>query len=140
MTTDRGKTMTRKAMTRDQKRSKTGRHHNGRWISKKARLAIYLRDDLQCIYCLRKLNDAHPADITLDHVIPRSSFSGCVRDPKNLVTSCRSCNCKKGDLPVNRFAGPETRAHIKRNTSRSMAKYTRLAGAILDDTTGLDSD
>jgi 5-methylcytosine-specific restriction endonuclease McrA len=132
--------MTRKAMTRDQKRSKTGRHHNGRWISKKTRLAIYLRDDLQCIYCLRKLNDAHPADITLDHVIPRSSFSGCVRDPRNLVTCCRNCNARKSDLPLNRFAGPETISHVRRNCKRSMFKYNRLAGAILTDQVSPESD
>jgi hypothetical protein len=29
---------------------------------------------------------------------------------------------------------------IRRNTARSMTRYTRLAGAILDDTTGGDLD
>lgn len=130
--------MTRKAMTKAQKRSKTGRHHNGRWITRKARLALYLRDGFTCLYCLKDMHGAHPTDISLDHVVPRSTMTCTAQDPRNLVTCCRSCNCQKGDKPLNRFAGPETRQHIRRNCNRSMTRYTRLAGAILDDTAGSD--
>jgi hypothetical protein len=35
------------------------------------------------------------------------------------------------DTPLSRFAGPETRAHIRRNTRRSIKRYRTLAKAII---------
>lgn len=124
---------------------KTSKPHNGRTgkratesrraykgvcIRSDLRLAIYLRDRLTCIYCLADLHGAHPTDITLDHV-----SAGGTNEPANLVTACRACNCSRQDKPLNRFAGPETRAHIRRNTARAIGQYRRLARAIIAGTT-----
>jgi 5-methylcytosine-specific restriction endonuclease McrA len=49
-----------------------GRRLNGRgskWITKKRRLAIYLRDRFACQYCGQDLHDATPRQVTLDHLV-----------------------------------------------------------------------
>lgn len=102
---------------------------SGQWIRTDKRLAIYLRDRFTCLYCCTDLHDADPTDITLDHVIPQASGGG--HSESNLVTACRSCNCSRQDKPLARFAGRETRAHVRRNTRRSLRPYRRLAKAIL---------
>lgn len=110
--------------------SRSGQHQaNGQWIRTDKRLAIYLRDRFTCIYCLADLHGAEPSDITLDHVICQAD--GGSNEETNLVTACRSCNCSRQDKPLARFAGVETRKHIRRNTSRSLKPYRKLAKAIL---------
>lgn len=126
-------------MTRTSKSAKNGRtgrraassrrSYKGVCIRSDLRLAIYLRDRFACLYCLRDLHDAAPSDITLDHV--ECCCDGGSNEPANLITACRGCNCSRQDKPLNRFAGPETRAHVKRNTSRSIARYRVLAKAII---------
>jgi len=103
--------------------------YKGVCIRADLRLAIYLRDRFICLYCCRDLHDADPRDITLDHLVPDSQ--GGSNDPRNLITACRSCNCSRQDLPLSRFAGPETRKHITRNRARAIAKYRKLAKAII---------
>ncbi|MCP4447922.1 MAG: HNH endonuclease [Myxococcales bacterium] len=52
---------------------------------------IFLRDNYQCQYCLKKL----PArDLTRDHVIPRSKGGGMTWE--NIVAACVGCNRDKG--------------------------------------------
>jgi len=110
--------------------SRKGNHQAaGQWIRTDKRLAIYLRDRMTCIYCLRDLHGADPQDITLDHVQCQSD--GGSNHESNLVTSCRSCNCSRQDKPIARFAGKETRAHIRRNCARKLTNYRKLAKAIL---------
>lgn len=104
------------------------RAYKGVVLSKTTRLAIYLRDSFTCVYCLADMHGAAPSDITLDHV--RAHADGGDESPSNLVTACRHCNCSRRDLPLTRFAGPEARQHIRRNTRRSMRPYVRLAKAI----------
>lgn len=135
----RGKSKSRSEMTADEKRRKDGRHHTGTWISKRERLAIYLRDRFTCLYCLRDLHGVDPRDLTLDHLVSRSD-GGAVRDPRNLVTACRSCNAAKGDRPLNLSCGPETRSHIRRNCKRSMVRYRTLAAALIAGKAGEKSD
>lgn len=55
-----------------------------------SRQNIFKRDNGACVYCGTTKN------LTLDHVIPRSR--GGKTDWTNLVTACKSCNSKKGDL------------------------------------------
>ena len=86
-----------------------------------------------CLYCLADLHGAHPTDITLDHI--RCDSDGGENTPDNLVTACRSCNCSRKDSPLGRFAGPETRKHVRRNAKRSIKKYRTLAKAIIAGTT-----
>ena len=112
------------------KSSRNGKHQaSGQWIRTDKRLAIYLRDRFSCLYCLRDMHDADPSDITLDHIVCQSD--GGSNDETNRVTCCRTCNCSRQDKPLARFAGRETREHIRRNLHRKLTKYRRLAKAIL---------
>lgn len=119
-------------------------NNKGCRIRKDLRLAIYLRDCFTCLYCLRDLREAAPFDISLDHLVARADHakrsggngSKGNNDPGNLITACRSCNCSRQDKPLARFCGPETRAHIKRNTRRSIRKYRIMAKSLLADKTG----
>lgn len=52
---------------------------------------ILIRDKNTCQYCGRRSN---PADLTLDHVIPKSRGGETRWD--NLVACCKTCNTRKG--------------------------------------------
>ena len=113
----------------EKKRARSQYQPTGRWIRTEKRLAIYLRDRFTCLYCLADLHGAEPTDITLDHLVAKAD--GGNNKEGNLVTACRSCNCSRQDKPLNRFAGAETRTHIRRNTARTLKPYIKLAKAIL---------
>jgi 5-methylcytosine-specific restriction endonuclease McrA len=110
------------------------RRYKGVTIRKDKRLAIYLRDGFCCVYCLRDLHGVAPFDITLDHV--KAHADGGSNSETNLVTACRACNCERQDKPLGRFAGPETRKHIRRNTRRSLRRYRIMAKALIAGRTG----
>lgn len=74
----------------------------GRWIRVEKRLALYVRDGFACVYCGRDLRNAAPADVTLDHLLPRCS--GGSNDATNLVTACRACNSSRQDKPWASYA------------------------------------
>ena len=103
--------------------------YKGVCLRKDLRLAIYLRDRFACLYCLKDLHGAAPADVTLDHANPQAD--GGSNAPGNLFTACRSCNCSRKDAPLYRFASPGMLAHIRRNLARPIAPYRELAKAIL---------
>ena len=119
------------------KKARSPHQPTGQWIRAEKRLAIYLRDRMTCIYCLRDLHDADPRDITLDHVVAKCD--GGSNSEANLVTSCRACNCSRQDKPLARFAGPETRANIRRNLKRSLKPYLKLAKALQSGETGFET-
>lgn len=108
--------------------------NGGKWIRPERRLAIYLRDDFRCLYCLKDLRDATPTDLTLDHL--KCRVDGGTNHESNLVTACRSCNSARGDLPLSRFAGKDTVAMVRRNTKRALRRYKTMAKALLADQTG----
>tara|TARA_R100000008_G_scaffold81916_1_gene65615 strand:+ start:112 stop:612 length:501 start_codon:yes stop_codon:yes gene_type:complete len=54
---------------------------------------ILLRDENRCQYCAKRFREA---DLTIDHVIPRSK--GGKSTWNNVVAACRPCNQKKGDF------------------------------------------
>ena len=116
------------------KRAKSPHQPVGCWIRPEKRLAIYLRDSFRCVYCCSDLHDADPRDVTLDHLRPKAD--GGSNGETNLVTACRACNCSRQDTPLSRFAGPETRADIKRLAARKLAKYLVLAKALISGQTG----
>lgn len=120
--------------------NKSGANGNGgsKWIRKERRLAIYLRDNFLCLYCLRNLHGSDPRDITLDHIKP-GHFAGNHHE-SNLVTCCRSCNSRRQDTPLARFAGPETIKHIRRNLKRSLKSYLKLAKALISGETGFENE
>lgn len=109
-------------------------NNKGCVIRKDLRLAIYLRDDFRCLYCLADLRNVDPSGISLDHIVTQSDGGG--NSPDNLVTACRKCNCTRQDKPISRFAGIEARKHIRRNLRRSIAKYRTMAKAIIAGKTG----
>lgn len=119
------------------KKARSPHQPTGQWIRAEKRLAIYLRDRFTCVYCLRDLHAADPRDITLDHLKCQVS-GGHNHHESNLITACRSCNCSRQDKPLNRFAGPETRAHIRRNTRRSLKPYLKLAKSVIRGETGFE--
>jgi len=118
------------------KKARSQHQPTGRWIRADKRLAIYLRDRFTCVYCLRDLSDADPKDITLDHV--RCRADGGSNDADNLITACRACNCARQDKPLARFAGPETRAHVRRNCRRSLRPYRELAKGLIAGECGFE--
>jgi hypothetical protein len=63
--------------------------HQSRALSRKN---IMMRDKYTCQYCHKVLNSA---ELTLDHVIPRSR--GGETSWENLVASCNPCNNRKGN-------------------------------------------
>lgn len=124
--------------TKTSKRSQDSRRrYKGVTIRKDKRLAIYLRDGFCCLYCLTDLHGAVPMDITLDHI--KAHADGGSNDADNLITACRACNCSRQDQPLTRFAGSETRKHIRRNTRRSLRRYRTMAKALIAGETGLDA-
>lgn len=62
-----------------------------RMVVRLTRQNLMLRDHYQCQYCGKRPG---PAELNLDHVIPRSR--GGIDSWENLVVSCRTCNLKKG--------------------------------------------
>ena len=120
------------------KKARSAHQPTGQWIRAEKRLAIYLRDEFRCLYCLADLHDADPRDVTLDQLTPKCD--GGSNHESNLVTACRSCNCSRQDTPLSRFAGPETRKHIRRNTARKLGRYVTLAKALISGETGQGID
>ncbi len=62
--------------------------HERRSLSRKN---ILLRDQFTCQYCGKVFQ---PADLTLDHIVPRSGGGSSTWE--NLVACCRKCNHRKG--------------------------------------------
>ena len=63
---------------------------------------VYSRDKYKCGYCGKELTDKN---ITLDHIVSRHEWrvkrlKGNVHQWTNLISSCKSCNFKKGSLPL----------------------------------------
>ena len=85
------------------------------WISKKARYAIYARDNYECCYCGKRCftgKGVYIKDLaTLDHIVARveiakgcetdKEFNAACRDAKNLVCVCMACNASKQETPLN---------------------------------------
>ncbi|UXP30873.1 HNH endonuclease [Reichenbachiella agarivorans] len=59
-----------------------------------SRQNLFKRDNHCCQYCGAKNN------LTIDHLIPRSKGGRSVWN--NLVTACKSCNAKKGDMSLEK--------------------------------------
>lgn len=57
-----------------------------------SRRNVFQRDNHTCQYCGHKFK---AKELNIDHVVPRSR--GGPNSWKNLVTSCKPCNAKKGD-------------------------------------------
>jgi len=61
-----------------------------------SRKNIFIRDDYTCQYCNTRKDIA---ELTYDHVIPKSMWTNSQRSPTNwtnIVTACVNCNRRKG--------------------------------------------
>lgn len=105
---------------------------SGCWIRPAKRLSIYIRDGFSCAYCGCDLKGAAPADITLDHLLPRST--GGDNEATNLVTACRSCNSARGAKPWVDYATGGARDRIEQ--LRNSPINVKLARALIDGTAG----
>ncbi len=56
-----------------------------------SRRSVFTRDNYRCQYCGRRCS---PAEVTCDHVVPRSQGGGT--DWENVVACCMRCNRVKG--------------------------------------------
>lgn len=74
-------------------------NNGGKWIAPKKRRAIYLRDDLRCVYCGAGIEDG--VQFTLDHIVPCEL--GGDNSAANLVTACKTCNSSKGSKSQRAF-------------------------------------
>lgn len=108
-------------------RKKNGNKANngGGWIRPEKRRAIYVRDNLACVYCGAHLDEG--IELTLDHLHPQEL--GGSNEAKNLVTACKQCNSSKGSKTVSKFVeylekkGVNTegmKLRIRRNTARKI--------------------
>ena len=88
------------AVVADRHQKSGGQGQGMNWLSKKKRLAIYLRDGLACCYCGEGIEDG--AKLTLDHLLPHSH--GGTNDATNLVTCCHRCNSARGNRDWREFA------------------------------------
>ena len=101
--------------------------HQTRALSRKN---ILMRDRYTCQYCHRTLPSA---ELTLDHVIPRSRAGESAWE--NLVACCHSCNNRKGGRTPEeagmKLARPprpfsiHTSRHLMRMLGRSDAQWRK---------------
>jgi len=94
--------------------------HQNRALSRKN---ILMRDRYTCQYCLRTLPSA---DLTLDHVVPRSRSGETTWE--NLVACCHPCNNHKGNrtpeeagMRLSRLPRPFS-LHTNRHLMRLLGK------------------
>ncbi len=79
----------------------TREYFNYKKAVKFSRANLFLRDLYQCQYCADTFSTN---DLTLDHVIPRSSGGKTVWE--NSVTACKSCNHRKGSKLLKPIRAP----------------------------------
>ena len=79
---------------------------------------VYLRDEYKCQYCKQRF---HTADLSLDHVIPRSMGGPLSWD--NAVACCKQCNGRKGSTPLSEigFIGMKLRRKPRCPTQMELA-------------------
>ncbi|HEX8691729.1 MAG TPA: HNH endonuclease signature motif containing protein [Longimicrobium sp.] len=85
---------------------------------------IFARDGFRCVYCA----GLYPVELlSLDHVQPR--MRGGDNSDGNLVTACKACNTKKGNLPAWAWLAenPDERANFLRYAT---AVWPRLRRAV----------
>lgn len=80
--------------------------YTGKFISRRRRQAIYMRDLGCCVWCTAPIETEQR---TLDHVTPRAH--GGTDSTRNLVTACLTCNSARGAKTLLQFARETGRRH-----------------------------
>ena len=99
----------------------------GRWIRPEARLAIMLRDGMQCVYCGSCVEGG--AHLSLDHITPWSLCGN--NKSSNLITCCLSCNSRRRDTHLSQFTTPQVIKFINNQRRLSLASFRVQAKALL---------
>lgn len=88
--------------------------------SGKQRFRIFVRDSFRCQYCSKKFA---AADLTLDHIDPRSR--GGSDESDNLATSCHACNQRKGNRAPDEARMPllATPSALRYGLDRGLLKH-----------------
>lgn len=104
-------------------KSGNGPRARGTWITKERRLAIYRRDNCECVYC----GENGDFTLSIDHCVPMSKTTD--HTDHNLVTACKKCNQSRGDMPIKKWVniiagrtGSDARSIMERV---SIARRTR---------------
>lgn len=113
-----------------------GTYQGMNWIWGPTRYAIYFRDrdpdtgHFRCVWCARRVwvyGEKGKRRVCLDHLHP--VHLGGNNRPYNLVTSCHSCNNKRGGVHWEYHEiTPEAMARIRLGTLRPLTKEERLEG------------
>lgn len=79
-----------------------------------SRANVFKRDNFTCQYCGKKMG---PTQLTIDHVVPRSMWSGNDTPTcwHNIVTACRKCNATK-DARTPEQAGMQLKKKLPNGT------------------------
>ncbi len=91
--------------------NKFGKYYKRKPIKRELRLAVYERDNFTCHYCGLHANED---ELQIDHIIPVSR--GGTNDFSNLVTSCATCNEKKGARCEQDRQAPDALAEASHTT------------------------
>ena len=85
------------------KRASRGGGQPGRHRIERERLirGLIRRDGCQCVWCGKPLSK-DGADVTVDHLVPKSVCGGM--RAVNLALCCRACNRERGDMSVVEWA------------------------------------
>lgn len=102
------------------------RINHGCRVRQSLRLAIYLRDNFTCQYCMADLRGRD--DITLDHVVPQ--IRGGNNQATNLVVACMECNARKRHAVIGKYP-TEIRKRVHRQRKRKIEPYRRTARKML---------
>ena len=112
----------------DRKKNGNKANNGSKWIVPRKRHAIYVRDDLSCVYCGLEMDAG--VEFTLDHLVPTEL--GGSNETRNLITCCKSCNSMKGSKSMRDFfrylsaKGVDVKGiskRIVRNTRRVLKGY-----------------
>lgn len=99
----------------------------GKWIRRDKRLAIMLRDGMQCVYCQTGVEDG--ASLTLDRITPWSLRGN--NTEHNLITCCLSCNSRRRDAHLSQFTTSQVIKFINKQRRLSLASFRVQAKALL---------
>lgn len=96
------------------------------WIRQEKRLAIYMRDGLACVYCLKGVEDDEI--LTLDHLKVYSK--GGSNHESNLVTACKTCNSSRGTKSVRAYCNLfEDGGQVERDVRNSAKRVLDMKAA-----------
>ena len=118
----------------------------GQWVFPTTRWALYLRDDLRCLYCqvtiAEVLEEREDNFLTLDHLRPRAKGTPD-NSPANLMACCYTCNFLKGNRSVRRFCQEmgwresTIRSRIKKRRQRDVEAFRPAAKLLLGTLPGV---